>query len=101
MSSRNAYLSAEEREKASLVSKVMRETALRLEAGEPIRTVTDVAKSDLTNAGYAVDYVEARRADTLAPFGMETAPVGATGRVLVAARLGKTRLIDNMGFQRK
>ena len=71
------------------------------EAGEPIRAVTDVAKSDLAAAGYAVDYVEARRADTLAPFGMESAPVGATGRVLVAARLGKTRLIDNMGFQRK
>ena len=101
MSSRNAYLSPEERAKAALVSKVMRETALRLEAGEPIRTVTDVAKSDLADAGYAVDYIEARRADTLAPFGMESAPAGASGRVLVAARLGKTRLIDNMGFQRK
>jgi pantoate--beta-alanine ligase len=101
MSSRNAYLSAEERAKASEISRVMRQTALRLEAGEPIRAVTDAAKADLASAGYVIDYVEARRADTLAPFGMETAPAGASGRVLVAARLGKTRLIDNMGFQRK
>jgi pantoate--beta-alanine ligase len=101
MSSRNAYLSPEERAKASEVSRVMRQTALRLEAGEPIRAVTDAARADLSSVGYAVDYVEARRADTLAPFGMEFAPAGASGRVLIAARLGKTRLIDNMGFQRK
>jgi pantoate--beta-alanine ligase len=101
MSSRNAYLSAEERAKAGDVSRIMRQTALRLEAGEPIRAVTDAARVDLSSAGYAVDYVEARRADTLAPFGMESAPAGASGRVLLAARLGKTRLIDNMGFVRR
>jgi pantoate--beta-alanine ligase len=102
MSSRNAYLSPEERTKAAEVSRVMRETAMRIEAGNPIRATADAAKAALISAGYAgVDYVEARRADTLAPFGSETAPVGTTGRLLVAARLGKTRLIDNMGFQRK
>jgi pantoate--beta-alanine ligase len=102
MSSRNAYLSAEERAKAAEVSRVMREAATKIEAGENIRAVTSEAKAALMAAGYAnVDYVEARRADTLAPFGGETAPTGISGRLLVAARLGKTRLIDNVGFVRK
>jgi len=102
MSSRNAYLSADERVLAVKISQEMRAAAAKIEAGEPIRTVTDAAQAALTSAGFsAVDYVEARRADTLAPFGAETAPVGTTGRLLIAARLGKTRLIDNMGFVRK
>jgi pantoate--beta-alanine ligase len=102
MSSRNTYLTPEERVKAVDVSRVMRETALRLEAGGSIRQAAEAAKAELMAAGYAsVDYVEARRADTLAPFGMESAPEGISGRVLVATRLGKTRLIDNMGFVRR
>jgi pantoate--beta-alanine ligase len=102
MSSRNTYLSAEDRAKAADVSRVMREAAIKLEAGETIRSVTDAAKAVLMAAGYAgVDYIEARRADTLAPFGGETAPIGISGRLLIAARLGKTRLIDNLAFQRR
>ena len=102
MSSRNAYLDPAERERAAALPKVMFATTARLEAGEPIRSVTDAAKADLTAAGFAsVDYVEARRADTLAPFGAETCPSGTSGRLLVAARLGKTRLIDNTGFMRR
>lgn len=101
MSSRNAYLSADERAKAALVSKVMREAAGKIEAGESIAAATGAAKAELTAAGYSgVDYIEARRADTLAPFGADKAPSGVAGRMLVAARLGKTRLIDNMGFRR-
>jgi pantoate--beta-alanine ligase len=102
MSSRNAYLSADERANATNVSRVMREAAAKIEAGENIRSVTDAAKAALTAVGYTgIDYVEARRADTLAPFGGETAPAGISGRLLIAARLGKTRLIDNMGFVRR
>ncbi|HOY80231.1 MAG TPA: pantoate--beta-alanine ligase [Hyphomonadaceae bacterium] len=102
MSSRNAYLDAQQRSQAAAMARVMKETAAKLEAGEPIRAATDAAKADLIAAGFAsVDYVEARRADTLAPFGAETCPNGATGRLLFAARLGKTRLIDNMGFVRR
>ncbi len=102
MSSRNAYLSAEQRAQAAGLSHVMRETAGKLEAGESIRTVTQAAADALLVTGFAsVDYVEARRADTLAPFGQDTAPVGASGRLLVAARMGTTRLIDNMGFVRR
>jgi pantoate--beta-alanine ligase len=102
MSSRNAYLSVEERLQAVEVSRVMNEAAGALEAGQPIRATTEAAKARLMAAGFAsVDYVEARRADTLAPFGSDAAPAGCVGRLLVAARLGKTRLIDNMGFTRK
>lgn len=102
MSSRNAYLDAEQRTRAAQLSRVMRETAVRLEAGESIRGVTKDACDELLGAGFAsVDYVEARRADTLAPFGSDTAPPGASGRLLIAARMGTTRLIDNMGFVRR
>jgi pantoate--beta-alanine ligase len=102
MSSRNAYLSAEERQQAGALPRVMRATAAKLEAGDPIRAATEAAKADLLAAGFAsVDYVEARRADTLAPFGAEVCPAGISGRLLFAARLGKTRLIDNTPFVRK
>jgi pantoate--beta-alanine ligase len=102
MSSRNAYLSTDQRAQAGSLSRVMRETAARLEAGESIRTATDAAQVALLAEGFvSVDYVEARRADTLAPFGQDTAPIGASGRLLVAARMGTTRLIDNMGFVRR
>ncbi len=102
MSSRNAYLDAGQREQAVAVSRVMFATAAKLEAGEAVRAATDAAKAELIAAGFAsVDYVEARRADTLAPFGADTCPVGASGRLLFAARLGKTRLIDNVGFVRR
>jgi pantoate--beta-alanine ligase len=102
MSSRNAYLDAEQCARAPGLARVMRETAALLEGGAGIRAATDAAKAEILAAGFtSVDYVEARRADTLAPFGLECAPAGASGRLLVAARLGKTRLIDNMGFVRR
>ena len=102
MSSRNAYLDTEQRARAPGLARVMRETAALLEGGAGIRAATDAAKAEILAAGFtSVDYVEARRADTLAPFGLECAPAGASGRLLVAARLGKTRLIDNMGFVRR
>jgi pantoate--beta-alanine ligase len=102
MSSRNVYLSAEERARATGLARVMRETAALLEGGAIIRAATDAAKAEILAAGFtSVDYVEARRSDTLAPFGLECAPTGASGRLLVAARMGKTRLIDNVGFVRK
>ncbi len=102
MSSRNAYLTRDERACAAEVSRTMRDSAAAIEAGQPIRTVVNAAAARLVASGYSsVDYVEARRADTLAPFGADTAPPGVGGRILIAARLGKTRLIDNMAFVRK
>lgn len=102
MSSRNVYLSADQRMTAAALPRAMQEAAARLEAGERISTIIEDTQQALTAAGFAaVDYVAVRRADTLAPFGGDTAPVGVTGRLLLAARMGKTRLIDNMGFVRK
>ncbi len=102
MSSRNAYLSADERGRASAVYEAMTACAAHIEDGTPLREATDTAKRAILESGFAsIDYVEARRADTLAPFGSEIAPAGVGGRLLVAARLGKTRLIDNMSFQRR
>ncbi len=102
MSSRNAYLSAEERGRADAVYAAMTACAERIEAGASLREATETARKDILAAGFSsIDYVEARRADTLAPFGSECAPAGVGGRLLVAARLGKTRLIDNMAFQRR
>lgn len=102
MSSRNAYLDAEQRELAVGLSRAMQRAVAVIEAGLSMRGATEAARAELVEHGFAsVDYVEARRADTLAPFGSEAAPTGAQGRLLAAARLGKTRLIDNMPFQRK
>jgi pantoate--beta-alanine ligase len=102
MSSRNAYLTPELRELAVGLSQAMKHAIDVIESGLSMRGATEAARASLIEMGFAgVDYVEARRADTLAAFGSETAPVGAPGRLLAAARLGKTRLIDNMPFQRK
>jgi len=102
MSSRNAYLNPEERARAAAVYRVMTEAAMRIEAGDRISATAEEAQQALLGAGFAsVDYVAVRRADTLAPFGGDTAPVGVTGRLLIAARMGKTRLIDNVGFVRR
>jgi pantoate--beta-alanine ligase len=102
MSSRNAYLTADERARAVAVYRAMTAAAARIEAGDRISATAEEAQQTLISAGFtSVDYVAARRADTLAPFGGDTAPAGVTGRLLIAARMGKTRLIDNMAFVRK
>jgi pantoate--beta-alanine ligase len=96
LSSRNAYLSAEERPIAGRLNKVLAAALARLRAGEAVEAVEREAIAELTTAGFGkVDYVEARDPETLARLG----PGPATGpiRVLAAAHLGRTRLIDNMG----
>jgi pantoate--beta-alanine ligase len=50
-------------------------------------------RTAITGAGFTLDYLEARDAETLAPVASRTRPI----RLLVAARIGKTRLIDNIG----
>jgi pantoate--beta-alanine ligase len=95
MSSRNVYLSPEERQTAPVLYRAMKETAKRLKAGEEFETAISGGRELITNAGFAVDYFEARHAETLAPIAsVKDGPV----RILVAAKLGKTRLIDNIGI---
>jgi pantoate--beta-alanine ligase len=94
MSSRNVYLSPEERATAPALYRTLKQSAARLRAGDDIAAVIAGGTELVTNAGFVLDYFEARRADTLAPIAsVKDGPV----RILVAAKLGKTRLIDNVG----
>jgi pantoate--beta-alanine ligase len=94
LSSRNVYLSAAERQAAPALYRVLKESAGRIKAGEAIRAVLGNGRAAIEAAGFAVDYLEARHAETLEP--VQTVRDGPI-RLLVAARLGRTRLIDNIG----
>jgi pantoate--beta-alanine ligase len=94
MSSRNVYLSPEQRQVAPQLYRAMQESARRLRAGDDVTAAMAGGAEIITGAGFALDYFEARHATTLAPIAsMKDGPV----RILVAARIGKTRLIDNIG----
>jgi pantoate--beta-alanine ligase len=72
----------------------MKESAKRLKAGEDVAAAMEAGRELISAAGFALDYFEARHAGTLAPIAsMKEGPV----RILVAAKLGTTRLIDNIG----
>src|SRR5262249_50071993 len=95
LSSRNAYLSPAERKAAPALHGVLRTVAEVAAEGGIIAGALAEGGAKLEAAGFRVDYREVRDAETLAPL-----PPGARQRplrVLVAAWLGKTRLIDNIG----
>jgi pantoate--beta-alanine ligase len=93
MSSRNAYLSPEERRIAPDLARTLLAARKRAEHGETdARRLEEEARRQLESAGFSVDYVEAVDAAT-----MRRAGAVAPGVALAAAvRLGKTRLIDNL-----
>lgn len=94
MSSRNAYLSAEERLKAVAIYDAIVNVAGDIAAGHAIESACQTAAAHLKSAGFSeVDYIAVRDAATLAPV---TADANRPLRVLAAAWLGKTRLIDNV-----
>lgn len=94
LSSRNAYLSADERKVAPSLNKSIHQVAEKISQGKPLVAAIATARSELLRAGFGkVDYIEVRDAETLAPFEPRA---GRRGRVLAAAWLGKTRLIDNV-----
>ena len=94
LSSRNAYLSDDELAVARRLNVILREAGERAAAGQPVASVETGAAETLLEAGFArVDYVAIRQAESLAPF---SGVVDAPARILAAAWLGKTRLIDNM-----
>ena len=93
LSSRNAYLSAAERSFAPTLYRVLKASAARIRQREPIEMVLEEGQAEIAHAGFAVDYLEARHALTLAPIASrKDGPI----RLLVAAKIGKTRLIDNV-----
>jgi len=94
LSSRNVYLSAEERRIAPNLARVLRSvaTALAIQPGAVARELARGVR-ELREAGFEIDYLEIREEETLRPV---TVSVAARSRVLAAVRLGNTRLIDNM-----
>jgi pantoate--beta-alanine ligase len=93
MSSRNVYLSPDERAAAPVLYRVLRLCAGKIAKGRTIPTILAEGREAIERAGFALDYLEARDAETLAPIASASdGPV----RLLVAAKLGKTRLIDNV-----
>ncbi|OHV11242.1 pantoate--beta-alanine ligase [Kushneria phosphatilytica] len=91
LSSRNAYLDSQQRARAARLPQLLKQMSERLGAGETIETVLHEGEQILREAGFTPEYLELRNALTLAP--AEQASDDAV--LLVAARLGQTRLIDN------
>jgi pantoate--beta-alanine ligase len=94
LSSRNAYLSPAERALAPILHQTIRQVALELEQGCGADAAAEAGRFKLEAAGFRVDYVAVRDADTLKPL---HGPV-KVARVLAAVHLGKTRLIDNVAM---
>ncbi len=93
LSSRNLFLSPGEREKAPTLYRTLKDCAKKIVGGAPVGAVLDEGRAAIAKAGFALDYLEARNAETLAPAASKKdKPI----RLLVAARIGKTRLIDNI-----
>jgi pantoate--beta-alanine ligase len=94
LSSRNSYLSDEDRERATAISRALRATEAAAQSGETsVPALVDVALAELRNSGIEPEYVEARDAEDLSPLAeLNGRPV----LVAVAARVGRARLIDNV-----
>ena len=93
LSSRNRYLSIEERATAPVIYRALSAAAEAIKDGTPASTAAQSAADAIANAGLRVDYVTARNAHSLA----EPTAAGEPIRLLAAAWLGSTRLIDNIG----
>jgi pantoate--beta-alanine ligase len=93
LSSRNAYLDAAQRAVAPTLYRVLRDCAEKIKAGRRIDAALTDGRRAIEQAGFALDYLEARHAETLEPIrSRKDGPI----RLLVAAKLGPTRLIDNV-----
>jgi pantoate--beta-alanine ligase len=97
LSSRNRYLAPDERRIAPMIYKAISGVADGIRGGVPVEEQRAKAEVDLSHQGFKVDYLAVRDAATLGP-----APEHSQAelRVLVAAWLGTTRLIDNVAAER-
>jgi pantoate--beta-alanine ligase len=96
MSSRNAYLSAEQRAIAPALNRTLRRVGADILGGAEVSDCLEWGIGELLKDGFSsVDYLELRDSTTLAP--LEDAPEG-DARLFIAAMLGKVRLIDNIGL---
>ena len=97
LSSRNAYLSEAELAVARSLNGILKDAAAQAASGRPLAAVERDAYAAILKAGFErVDYVAVRRADDLSAF---NGTVDAPARILAAAWLGRTRLIDNMAVE--
>ena len=92
LSSRNAYLSDKQRKLAPLLHQTLQDVASQIRDGIAPEAATAQAVVVLSDAGFKVDYLEARHANNLSALCAVSEPV----RLLTAAWLGKTRLLDNI-----
>ena len=93
LSSRNQYLSNDERARAPVLNRALRTVAASIRGGAPFARALETARTELSAAGFdPVQYVEIREAESLAPASDLSRPC----RVFAAAYLGRTRLIDNL-----
>lgn len=98
LSSRNAYLTPRERQLAPGLHAVLTEAAKALSASRPVAEVEVEARKAAAGKGFdKIDYLEVRGAEDLAIPG--PGPISSPVRVLAAAHLGKTRLIDNLAAE--
>ena len=97
MSSRNAYLTPEQRGQAATLPSAMKTAIAAVESGETIAAALAQLEATLLAGGFSsIDYARIADADTLVPLDARSQrPM----RLLVAARIGKARLIDNMAVQ--
>jgi pantoate--beta-alanine ligase len=93
LSSRNRFLSQQERLEAPLLHRTLTACANLIRASRPVGIALSEGREVIRRAGFKLDYLEARDARTLQPLGDQP---GTEVRLLVAARLGTTRLIDNI-----
>lgn len=95
LSSRNAYLTPGERAIAGKLNVILKDAIEALRAGKSVKSVEAAGLKALDEAGFAsVDYLEVREPNDLSRLG--PGPLAIPGRILVAATIGRTRLIDNM-----
>ncbi len=94
MSSRNQYLDPGQRVTATTIHRVLQSMRAQAAGSLPVQDIEQTARRELELAGFTVDYAEIRRADLTRPLVANEPGLLA----LVAARLGRTRLIDNLEF---
>jgi len=101
LSSRNAYLTEDERRHANGIIAALNHAKALIEDGKPVSTALEEADAIITAARFnKLDYVSAVDPNTLQALPDGPVPPGYEGRLLAAAWKGKTRLIDNIGFKR-
>lgn len=98
LSSRNLYLSTDERSKATRLYQVLLEIKIQVESGsKDFQSLQNKAREILKNRGWEVDYIALHQRNTLAPAQANVQDLVVLG----AARLGNTRLIDNLEISTK